>query len=106
MKTPVGKPCEYGDGCNREATRLFPAAPVKGWLCDEHFQQTLNAVAELEAADRRKVDAEWAVHFEKYLRENNLNLAELTETQARQIENEVHRWNEEKRVEGQNKHRE
>ena len=103
MKTP----CEYAGGCNREATRVFPAAPVKGWLCDEHFQQTLNAVAELEAADRRKLDAEWAVHFEKYLRENNLNLAQLTVTQARQIQNEVHRWQEVKRVEkGQNKRRE
>jgi hypothetical protein len=107
VKTPVGKPCEYAGGCNREATRLFPAAPVKGWLCDEHFQQSLNAAADLEVADRRKLDAEWKAHFETYLRENNLNLAELTETQTRQIQDEVHRWLQVKRVEkGQNKHTE
>jgi hypothetical protein len=107
VKTPVGKPCKYAGGCDREATRLFPAPPVKGWLCDEHFQQTLNALAELEASDRRKLDAEWEAHFEKYLCENNLNPAELTETQTRQIQDEVHRWLQEKRVEkGPNKHRE
>ena len=106
MKTPVGKPCEYASGCDREATRFFPAALVKGWLCDEDFQQTLNALAELEAADRRKLDAEWEAHFAKYLRENNLNPAELTETQARQLRDEVHRWLQEKGVEkGQNRHR-
>jgi hypothetical protein len=107
VKTPVNKPCEYAGGCDREATRIFPAAPVKGWLCDEHFQQTLNALAEIEAADRRKLDAEWEAHFEKYLRENNLNPAELTETQTRQIQGEVHRWLQENRVEkGQNRSRE
>lgn len=80
---------------------------MKAWLCDEHFQQTLNAAAELEAADRSKLDAEWQVHFVKYLRENNLKLAELTETQTRQIQDEVHRWLQEKRVEKrQNKHTE
>jgi hypothetical protein len=107
VKTPVNKLCEYAGGCGREATRVFPAAPVKGWLCDEHFQQTLNAVAEIEAADRRKLDAEWEAYFEKYLRENNLNPAELTETQIRQIQGEVHRWLQENRVEkGQNRSRE
>jgi hypothetical protein len=99
----VARPCEYAGGCDREATRLFPAAPVKGCLCDEHFRQTLNALAELEAADRRKLDAEWAAHFENYLRENNLNPAELTDAQARELQDEVHRWLQEKRVEkGQN----
>ena len=107
MKTPVGKSCEYAGGCDRDATKPFPAAPVKGWLCDEHFQQTLNTLAELEAADRRKLDAEWVAHFEKYLRENNLNPAELTETQARQLQDEVRSWLQEKGVEkGHNRNRE
>jgi hypothetical protein len=105
VKTPVSKPCEYAGGCNREATRLFPGAPVKIWLCDEHFQQTLDALAELP--DRRKLDAEWVVHFQKYRRENDLNPAELTETQKRRIQDEVHRWLQEKRIEReQNKRRE
>ncbi|MFZ0883946.1 MAG: hypothetical protein WAN14_11145 [Candidatus Acidiferrales bacterium] len=107
MKTPVGKTCEYAGGCDREATRLFPASPVKGWLCDEHFHQTLNALAEVEAADRRKLDAEWVTHFEKYRRETNLNPAELTETQTRQIRDEVHRWLQDKRADkGQDKRKE
>jgi hypothetical protein len=105
VKAAVNKPCEYAGGCDREATRSFPTAPVKGWLCDEHFHQTLNTLAELEAADRRKLDAEWEEHFEKYLRKNNLRPAELTEIQTRQIQDEVHRWLQEKRVEkGQNRH--
>lgn len=104
MNTPVDKPCEFAGGCDRQATRLFP---VKGWLCDEHFQQTLNALAEMEAADRRKLDAEWEAHFEKYLRESNLNPAQLSETQARQIQHEVRRWLHAKRVEkGQTRRRE
>jgi hypothetical protein len=32
---------------------------------------------------RRKTDAEWLLHLEKYLREKNLTLQELTEEHAR-----------------------
>lgn len=73
---------------------------MNGWLCEEHFQQTLKAAAEVEAAARCKLDAEWRVHFKKYLRDNNLNPAELTEAQKRQIGDEVRRWFQEKRGEG------
>jgi hypothetical protein len=101
----VGKPCEYASGCSREATRPFPFAPAKVWLCDEHLQQTLDALAELP--NRRELDAEWVVHFQKYLTENHLNPEELTETQRCQIQDEVHRWLQEKRIEReQNKHKE
>jgi hypothetical protein len=95
MPRPLGQPCEYAGGCNRESTRPFPIAPVKIWLCDEHFQQTLDALAELP--DFRNLDAEWVKHFEKYRREKGLNPAELTKTQKCQIQDEVHRWLQEKR---------
>ena len=102
----MGKPCEYAGGCNREATSPFPVAPVKIWLCDEHFQQTLDALADAELSDRRKLDAEWVVHFQEYRKENDLNPAELTETQKCRIQDEVRRWLQEKRLEmEQNKHR-
>ena len=104
METPVDKPCEYAGGCNREGTRPFLGGPVKIWLCDEHFHQTLDDLAELP--DQRKLNAEWVVHFQKYRRENNLNPAQLTETRKCQIQDELHRWLQEKRLEGeQNKHR-
>jgi len=70
-------------GCDREGTRLFDAPPVEGWLCEEHFQATLNAAAEVEADARRKADAEWLLHLEKYLREKNLTVEDLTEEHAR-----------------------
>jgi hypothetical protein len=92
----MGRTCQYVSGCDREATRLFAAEPVNGWLCEEHFQQALKAAAELEADARRKFDAEWQGHFEKYLREHNLNPEELTEAQARQIRDEVQRWTQQK----------
>jgi hypothetical protein len=63
--------------------RLFDAPPVEGWLCEEHFQATLNAAAEVEADARRKTDAEWLLHLEKYLREKNLTVEDLTEEHAR-----------------------
>ena len=88
----MSKICEYVGGCDREATRNYPAEPVKGWLCEEHFHQVLDAAAELEASARRKFDAEWQAHFEKYLREHNLNIAELTEAQSQLISEEVRRW--------------
>jgi hypothetical protein len=75
--------CGYPGGCDREGIRLFDAPPVEGWLCEEHFQATLNAAAEVEADARRKNDAEWLLHLEKYLREKNLTLQELTEEHAR-----------------------
>jgi hypothetical protein len=75
--------CSYPGGCDREGIRLFNAPPVDGWLCEEHFQETLNAAAEVEADARRKADAEWQLHLEKYLRERNLTLQELTEEHAR-----------------------
>jgi hypothetical protein len=75
--------CRYPDGCDREGIMLFDAPPVEGWLCEEHFQATLNAVAEVEADARRKADAEWLLHREKYLREKILTLQELTEEHAR-----------------------
>lgn len=78
--------------CDREGTRLFQAEPVRGWLCEEHFRQTLNAAAEQEAVVRRKFEHEWEEHLGKYLRENNLNLAELSEEQARQLNDEAERW--------------
>ena len=48
--------CAYVGGCDREATRNFPAEPVNGWLCEEHFLEVLNAVADSEAVLRRKFD--------------------------------------------------
>jgi hypothetical protein len=77
--------CCYPGGCDREGIRLFDAPPVEGWLCEEHFQATLNAAAEVEAdADaRRKSDAEWLLHLEKYLHEKNLTVEDLTEEHAR-----------------------
>ena len=95
-KISISKSCEYAGGCDREATRNFPAEPVKGWLCENHFLEVLNAAAEVEAAARRKFAVEWHAHFEKYLRDQNLNLAELTEAQSRQIGDEVRRWVREK----------
>ena len=82
--------CGYPGGCDREGIRLFDAPPVEGWLCEEHFQATLNAAAEVEADARRKSDAEWLLHLEKYLREKNLTLQELTEEHARAA---LDRWN-------------
>jgi hypothetical protein len=75
--------CGYPGGCDREGIRFFDAPPVERWLCEEHFQATLNAAAEVEADARRKSDAEWLLHLEKYLREKNLTLQELTEEHAR-----------------------
>jgi hypothetical protein len=75
--------CSYPGGCGREATRLFDAPPIEGWLCEEHFQATLNAAAEVEADTRRKNDAEWLLHLEKYVREKNLTFPELTEEHLR-----------------------
>jgi hypothetical protein len=84
--------CQHVSGCNREATRLFAGEPVNGWLCEEYSQQALDSAAELESNARRKFDAEWREHFEKYLRKHNLNPEELTEAQARQILDEMQRW--------------
>jgi tellurite resistance protein len=64
---------------------------------EEHFQQALNAAAELEAAARRKLDAEWQAHLEEYLREHNLNHTELTEAQWHEIGDEASRWVQQKR---------
>jgi hypothetical protein len=75
--------CCYPGGCDREGIRLFDAPPVEGWLCEEHFQATLNAAAEVEADARRKSDAEWLLHLEKYLHEKNLTVEDLTEEHAR-----------------------
>ena len=63
--------------------RLFNAPPVEGWLCEDHFQDTLNTAAEAEAEARRKADSEWQMHLEKYLRENNLTVRELTHEHVR-----------------------
>jgi hypothetical protein len=79
MKTPI---CEHIGGCDREATRLFPE---RGWLCEEHFQQTLNAAADLEAEVRRKRDDEWRAYFEKYLCDHNLKMEGLTAVHAQEI---------------------
>jgi len=75
--------CCYPGGCDHKGIRLFDAPPVEGWLCEEHFQATLNVAAELEADARRKTDAEWLLHLEQYLHEKNLTLQELTEEHAR-----------------------
>ena len=88
----MARHCEYGGGCDREATKPYPAEPVNGWLCEEHFRQTLDAAAEIEAVARRKFEADWDAHFEKYRREHNLNLAQLTDEEARQLEDEASRW--------------
>jgi uncharacterized protein with PIN domain len=74
--------CCYPGGCGREGIRVFDAPQVKGWLCEEHFQECLDAAAEVEADARRKNDAEWSSHLEKYLREHNLTVQELTEDHA------------------------
>ena len=74
--------CGYPGGCSREGIRPFDAPPVKGWLCEEHFHECLNAAAEVEADDRRKRDAQWFLHLEKYLRDHNLTAQELTEEHA------------------------
>jgi hypothetical protein len=74
--------CCYPDGCEREGVRLFDAPPVEGWLCEKHFQESLNAAAEIEADARRKDNSEWLLYLEKYLREHNLTMLELTEGHA------------------------
>ena len=75
--------CCYPSGCDRDGTRLFDAPPVDGWLCEEHFEEILNAAADVEADGRRKANAEWLLHLEKYLLEHNLTVRELTEDHAR-----------------------
>ena len=74
--------CRYPEGCDREGVRLFNAPPVEGWLCEEHFQECLNAAAEVEADARRKDESDWLLHLEKYLREHNLTRREITEDHA------------------------
>jgi hypothetical protein len=74
--------CRYPGGCDREGIRLFNAPPVEGWLCEEHFQECLNAAAEIEVDARRKDDADWLTHLEEYLREHNLTMREITEDHA------------------------
>jgi len=74
--------CCYPGGCDREGIRLFDAPPAAGWLCEEHFEETLNAAADLEAVARKKDESEWLLHLEKYLREHNLTMRELTEADA------------------------
>jgi hypothetical protein len=74
--------CRYPGGCDREGIRLFKAPPVEGWLCEEHFQDILNTAAEAEADARRKADSEWQMHLEKYVREHNLTLREISEDHA------------------------
>lgn len=71
--------CCYSGGCDREGVRLFNAPPAAGWLCEEHFQECLNAAAEVEAGARRKTENEWLLHLEKYLRDNDLTMQDLTE---------------------------
>jgi len=75
--------CCYPGGCDRVGIRLFNAPPLEGWLCEDHFQDTLNTAAEAEAEARRKADSEWQMHLEKYLRENNLTVRELTHEHVR-----------------------
>ena len=75
--------CSYPSGCDREGIRLFNAPPVDGWLCEEHFQEILKAAAHFAADARRKADAEWLLHLQKYLRKHNLTWRELTEDHAR-----------------------
>jgi len=74
--------CRYPGGCDREGIRLFNAPPVEGWVCEEHFQECLNAAAEVEADARRKDESDWLLHLEKYLREHNLTLRAITEEHA------------------------
>jgi len=96
----MSKTCNYAGGCRREATRPFPAEPVQGWLCDEHFGEVLNAAADVEAAARQQLDAEWHAHLEQYFREHNLDLlnpAGLTEIQTQQLRNDAERWFSQKR---------
>jgi hypothetical protein len=54
-----GRICSFPGGCDREGVRLFDAPPVDGWLCEEHFEESLNAAAEVEADARRKENSEW-----------------------------------------------
>lgn len=68
------KRCEYAGGCEREGTRFFQAEPLKRWLCEEHFQQTLNVAAEIEASVRRMLEAAWQEHLDQHLREGNLEV--------------------------------
>jgi len=87
--------CCYPGGCDREGIRLFDASPVNGWLCEKHFQESLNAAAELEADARIKYDSEWFLHLDKYLREHNLTMQELTEDHAAAA---VDSWQKERRA--------
>jgi hypothetical protein len=89
--------CCYPGGCVREGFRLFDAPPAEGWLCEEHFQEILNAAAEVEADARRKSDSEWFLHLEKYLREHNLTMRELTEDHAAAA---LHSWRKERQTPG------
>jgi hypothetical protein len=84
--------CQYTGGCDREATKAFPADPVNGWLCEEHFREVLNAAADLQRADWRKENEEWQAHFAEYRRKHNLDVAKLTDDQEREIGDEVRRW--------------
>ena len=94
----MGRRCAF-DGCDRDATRLFQADPVNGWLCEDHFQQALNAAAEEQAIERSKLDAEWRAHLQNYMRENHIEPAALTEAQTRQIGAEARRWMQDKGME-------
>lgn len=75
--------CCYPTGCAREGVRLFNAPPVQGWLCEEHFRESLNTAAEAEVDARGRRDSRWQAHLEKYLRENKLTKQELTEEHVR-----------------------
>jgi hypothetical protein len=86
-----GRVCCYPGGCDREGVRLFDAPPVDGWLCEQHFEETLNAAAELEAAARRKDQSEWLLYLEKYLREHNLTMRQITEAHATAALNSWHK---------------
>lgn len=94
----MGRRCAF-DGCDRDATRLFQAGPVNGWLCEDHFQQALNAAAEEQAIERRKLDAKWRAHLQNYMRENHIDPSALTEAQTRQIGDEARRWMQDKGME-------
>lgn len=74
--------CGYPQGCGREGVRLFNAPPVNGWLCEEHFREILDAVAEVDAAARKKRDDAWFLFFERYLRERNLAPEAITKADA------------------------
>jgi uncharacterized protein with PIN domain len=72
---------------------------VEGWFCEEHFLQCLNAAAEVEveAEARRKDDSDWLLHLEKYLREHNLTMREITEDHAQAA---LDSWREHRRTPG------